>query len=151
MWCQSPLCSSEPVIPVHTAPLCQLLFPYGSLQSTEQSSLCCTGGLVAVQLLSRVRLLRPHGLQPARLLCPWDSPGKNTGVGCHFLLQGSSPPGDQMRVSCTAGGFFISEPPGKPTQVLISYVCILKVLSVERSTANDAAHACVLAPQVCQI
>ena len=31
--------------------------------------------------------LRPHGLQPARLLCPWDSPGKNTGVGCHFLLQ----------------------------------------------------------------
>ena len=28
----------------------------------------------------------PHGLQPARLLCPWDSPGKNTGVACHFLL-----------------------------------------------------------------
>ena len=24
---------------------------------------------------------------PARLLCPWDSPGKNTGVGCHFFLQ----------------------------------------------------------------
>ena len=31
--------------------------------------------------------LRPHGLQPTRLLHPWDSPGKNTGVGCHFLLQ----------------------------------------------------------------
>ena len=31
--------------------------------------------------------LWPHGLQPARLLCPWDSPGKNTGVGCHALLQ----------------------------------------------------------------
>ena len=30
--------------------------------------------------------LRPHGLQPTRLLRPWDSPGKNTGVGCHFLL-----------------------------------------------------------------
>ena len=29
----------------------------------------------------------PHGLLPARLLCPWDSPGKNTGVGCHALLQ----------------------------------------------------------------
>ena len=29
----------------------------------------------------------PHGLQPTRVLCPWDSPGKNTGVGCHFLLQ----------------------------------------------------------------
>ena len=32
--------------------------------------------------------LRPHGLQPARLLCPWDSSGKNAGVGYHFLLQG---------------------------------------------------------------
>ena len=31
--------------------------------------------------------LQPHGLQPARLLCPWDSPGKNTEVGCHLLLQ----------------------------------------------------------------
>ena len=28
-----------------------------------------------------------HGQGPARLLCPWNSPGKNTGVGCHFLLQ----------------------------------------------------------------
>ena len=31
--------------------------------------------------------LRPHGLSPTRLLCPWDSPGKNTGMGCHSLLQ----------------------------------------------------------------
>ena len=30
---------------------------------------------------------RPHGLQPTRLLCPWDFPGKSTGVGCHCLLQ----------------------------------------------------------------
>ena len=29
---------------------------------------------------------QPHGLQPTRLLCPWDSPGKSTGVGCHHLL-----------------------------------------------------------------
>ena len=28
----------------------------------------------------------PHGLQPSRLLCPWDFPGKSTGVGCHCLL-----------------------------------------------------------------
>ena len=32
--------------------------------------------------------LRSHGLKPARLLRPWGFPGKNTGVGCHFLLQG---------------------------------------------------------------
>ena len=35
--------------------------------------------------------LRPCGLLPTRLLCPWDSPGKNTGIGCHFLLQGIFP------------------------------------------------------------
>ena len=34
---------------------------------------------------------QPHGLLPARLLCPWDFPGKNTRVGCHFLLQGIFP------------------------------------------------------------
>ncbi|KAM7239037.1 hypothetical protein CapIbe_010557, partial [Capra ibex] len=31
--------------------------------------------------------VRPHGRQPTRLRRPWDSPGKNTGVGCQFLLQ----------------------------------------------------------------
>ena len=31
--------------------------------------------------------VRPHRRPPTRLLCPWDSPGTNTGVGCHFLLQ----------------------------------------------------------------
>jgi len=35
--------------------------------------------------------LRPHGLLPIRLLCLWDYPGNNTGVGCHFLLQGIFP------------------------------------------------------------
>ena len=49
-----------------------------------------------------------HGLQPARLLCPWDSVGNNTGVGCHFFLQGI------FLTSCLAGRFFTIEPPGKP-------------------------------------
>ena len=40
------------------------------------------------QSLSLSDFLQPHGLQAARLLCPWNSPGKNTGVGCHSLLQG---------------------------------------------------------------
>ena len=34
---------------------------------------------------------QPYGLQPTRLLCPWDSPGKNTGVDCHLFLQGIFP------------------------------------------------------------
>ena len=35
--------------------------------------------------------LRPYGLYSTNLLCPWDSPGKNSRVGCHALLQGISP------------------------------------------------------------
>ena len=46
--------------------------------------------------------LQPHGQQPTRLRCPWDFPGKNTGVGCHFLLQGIFPTQDRTRVSCIA-------------------------------------------------
>ena len=38
---------------------------------------------------------RPHGLCPARLLCPWNSPGKNNEVGSHSLLQGTFWPKDQ--------------------------------------------------------
>ena len=34
--------------------------------------------------------VRPHRRQPTRLPRPWDSPGKNTGVGCHFLLHGKT-------------------------------------------------------------
>ena len=35
--------------------------------------------------------VEPHGLLAVRLLCPWDFPGKNIGVGCHFLLHGIFP------------------------------------------------------------
>ena len=60
--------------------------------------------------------LWPHGLRPARLLCPRNFPGKNTEVGCHFLLQGifltqgSNPCLLSLRQAET--GFFISAPPG---------------------------------------
>ena len=63
-------------------------------------------------------LLQPHGLLLARLLCPWDSPGKNTGVSCHFLLQGTFPDlGIEPLFSASpalAGRFFTTAPPGKP-------------------------------------
>ena len=42
---------------------------------------------VKVKSLNRAWLLATHGLQPTRLLHPWDFPGKNTGVGCHCLLR----------------------------------------------------------------
>ena len=46
----------------------------------QQMSLCVVS--------SGFNCFRRYGLQPARPPCPWDSPGKNTGVGCHALLQG---------------------------------------------------------------
>ena len=45
---------------------------------------------------------RLYGLQPARLLCPWDSSGENAGVGCHALLRGSSWPRFWTHVSCVS-------------------------------------------------
>ena len=44
--------------------------------------------------------LQSHGLEPSRLLCPWNFSSKNTGEGCHFLLQGPSWPRDQNCSSC---------------------------------------------------
>ena len=41
----------------------------------------------AAKSLQLCLTVQPHRRQPTRLPCPWDSPGKNTGVGCHFLLQ----------------------------------------------------------------
>ena len=43
---------------------------------------------VSVLVAQSCLALRPHGLWPLRLLCPWDSPGKSTREGCHSLLQG---------------------------------------------------------------
>ena len=46
----------------------------------------CVGAVLSHLVVSDS--FRPHGLQPVRLPCPWNSPGKNTEEGCHFLLQG---------------------------------------------------------------
>ena len=57
-------------------------------ESKEMTVTCCVAVLSCLVMSDS---LRPHELQPARLLCPWNSPGKNTGVGCHALLQGIFP------------------------------------------------------------
>ena len=59
-----------------------------------------------------------YGPQPARLLCPWDSPGKNTGVDCHVILQGIFLTRDQTHISyisCSIGRqvFLITSTTGK--------------------------------------
>ena len=87
---------------------------------------CCQieGSLsVVVYSLSHVQLLRPHGLQPAMLLCPWDSPDKNTGVGCHSLLQRIFPTqGSNQHLSGLLHwqvGSLPLAPPGKP----LGFIC----------------------------
>ena len=57
---------------------------------------------------SRVQLFATLWIEPARLLCLWDSPGKNSGVGCHTLLQEILL--TQECISCKAGGFSTTEP-----------------------------------------
>ena len=72
--------------------------------------------------------LRPHGLYPTRLLCPWDFLGKNTGVGCHLLVQGSSWSRIKSASPALAGGFFTAEPPKKSGFIYSrAYMVILSV------------------------
>ena len=73
------------------------------LQDAEYSSLCCTADpccLLILYVCAHVGVLgcevvsdslQPCELQPSRLPCPWDFPGKNTGGGFHFLFQGIFP------------------------------------------------------------
>ena len=64
--------------------------------------------------------LRPHGL--ARLLCSWDSPGKNTGVGCHFLLHGIFPAqGRNLGLLHVKAEALLPELPGEPRESEAGY------------------------------
>ena len=53
----------------------------------EKGEPCEVAAVGAAQSLSCVKLFATLWTWPARLLCPWDSPGKNTGVGSHFCFQ----------------------------------------------------------------
>ena len=56
-------------------------------QRWPNSAAMSSDAAAAAESLQSCPTLRPHRRQPTRFCCPWDSPGKNTGVGCHFLLQ----------------------------------------------------------------
>ena len=66
--------------------------------------------------------LRPHGLQPARLLCPRDSPGKSTGVGCVPSSRGSSQSRDRSQQTDSS----LSEPPGKSKNTGVGSLSLLQ-------------------------
>ena len=93
--------SVQPLTPsVRRSPLCSPTPTTDAMKDSEDcSDLCASCSVVSESL-------QPLWLQPTRLLCPWNSPGKNTGVGSHPLLLGSSQPRDQTQVSHIAGTFF---------------------------------------------
>ena len=65
------------------------ILPVGQLKpkiSTLKCNCHCSW-VMNTEVAQSCLTLRPHGLQPTRLLGPWDFPGMNTGVGCRFLLQ----------------------------------------------------------------
>ena len=74
-----------------------------------KAELPCMGLLLCLVAKSCLTLLRPPGLFTARLLCPWDSLGKN------IPSPGDLPdPGIKLMSPALAGKFFTTEPPGKP-------------------------------------
>ena len=77
-----------------------------------RSSCCCCCEVTAVVSDS----VRPRRRQPTRLLRPWDSPGKNAGVGCHFLLQCMKVKSEsEVAQSCpTLCNSMDCSPPGSP-------------------------------------
>ena len=82
-------------------------------------SFCLAVPFLVLVTQSCPAVCKSHGLQPARFLCPWDSPGKKTGMGCHFLLQGYlADPGIEPGSPALQADSLSSEPPGKP---LIKY------------------------------
>ena len=91
--------------------------------------------------------LRLRGLGHTSLLCLWDSPGKNTGVGSHFLLQEifltqGLKPSPVSPASPTAGRFFTAEPPGKPQLhlLLVAQLCPSLYKSMDWGMPGSSVH-----------
>ena len=80
--------------------------------------------ILCIQLLSHIRLFVTPWTIARQAPLSMGFPGKNTGVNCHFLLQGIfQTQGSNLHlpsISCTAGRFFTTEPPGKAIYILIS-------------------------------
>ena len=62
---------------------------YSEENLVHNTQVCTFNVCVCVSRSVVFNSLRPRGLYPTGFFCPWNSPGKNTGVGCHFLLQHS--------------------------------------------------------------
>ena len=79
---------------------------------------------------------------PTRLLCPWDFSGKNTAVGCHFLLQGIFPNqgSDQCLRDWQADSLPL-EPPGKPhSESEVTQLCLTLCDPMDCSLPGSSIH-----------
>ena len=73
------------------------------LEPMHLEPVLCSKQWESLSCLTMSISLRPRGLQPSRPVCPWDSPGKNTGVGCHSISRAPFQPRDG---TCIVGRFF---------------------------------------------
>ena len=107
--------------------------------SNYENVLCCAHSLSCIQLFG------PHRLYPTRLHCPWNFPGKNTTVGCHFLLQrifltqGSNP---LLHVFCTERQILYHcttwEAPARPWASLYAHCDTFGSVQFSRSVVSDS-------------
>ena len=83
-------------------------------------------------------VLRPHGLGPTMLLCPWTSSGKNTGVGFHFLLQGNLPNSVlKPRSPAMQADSLPSEPQGKPKNTGVGSLSLSQGIFLTQESNGD--------------
>ena len=111
--------------------------------------------------------MRPHRRQPTRLPRPWDSPGKNTGVGCHFLLQCMKVKSqNEVAQSCpTLRDPMDCSPPGSSVHGIFQarvlawgaitfsklfLLCSLKMIS-EGTRSNETDTTCDLRQKKCRL
>ena len=119
--------------------ICARLFPRVSLRHRRQNhtvgedwtqhlrvQVIALSLAVWVQTPTCVRLFVTPWTTSARPFCPWDSPGKNTGVGCHFLLQEIFPTqGSNPHLLCLLHRqvcFLLQAPPGSPASYMTAEV-----------------------------
>ena len=106
--------------------ICFLIPFWSGREGTRRNEISLRGLLLPIPFISSLMLLllshitnvysmQTYGLWPTRLFCLWDSPGKNTGVGCHALLQRIFPtPGIKPRSPTLQADSLPAELPGKP-------------------------------------
>ena len=109
-------------------------------------SLCVCVYACAKSFQSCLTLSQLHGLQPTRLLCPWDSPDKNTGVGWHAFLQGIFPTHGSiphlLGLPTLAGELFTTSATWEAKALY--YLYELSIIDVDINTNIEAGVFCLL-------